>query len=242
MSVVVLTRDEEHNLPRSLTSLPRGVSILVLDAGSRDHTLDHARSAGATVIERPWTNFVDARRFALAQVTTEWTLMLDADEALDDRLRDAIGAAGDTIDGYTIRRTTYFCGKPLRMWRGERLLRLFRTDGARVEARPTAGGSAALHERVLCDGRIGELPGTLLHYSYPDLNSYRTKFALYTAIEASGITGSLKLALGASLLTPMRAMLYVLRRNAWLDGPRGWYIALASACYPAAVAWKALLR
>lgn len=237
---MILTRDEEHNLPRALTSLPRGMAIFVLDALSRDRTLDHARAAGATIVQRPWSNFVDARRFALAQVTTPWILILDADEALDDRLRDAIGAASDEANGYMVRRTTYFCGKILRMWRDEPLLRLFRTDRARIEAYPTVGGSAALHERVLCDGRVAQLAGTLLHYSYPDMLTYRTKFARYTAIEAGGVRGSLRKALGASALVPIRGMLYLLRQNAWLDGPRGWYVAIASACYPAAVAWKAL--
>src|SRR5215469_15972869 len=111
ITAVILTRDEERNLPRALTSLPKGMRVMVLDALSRDHTVQFARGAGADVVQREWTDFVDARQFALSQVKTPWALMLDADEALDDVLREAIVHAGDDVDGYRVRRTTYFCGK-----------------------------------------------------------------------------------------------------------------------------------
>ncbi len=100
-------------------------------------------AAGARIVEREWTDFVDARRFALSQVETPWALMIDADEALDDVLRDAILRAPEDVDGYRVSRTTYFCGKPMRIWRNEPLLRLFRTDRAKLEAHPAAGGRCA---------------------------------------------------------------------------------------------------
>ncbi len=238
ITAVVLTRDEERNLPRALTSLPHGCAILVLDACSDDRTAEHARGAGARVIERPWTDFVDARRYALAQVTTPWTLMLDADEALDDVLRGAIAAADGVADAYVIRRTTYYRGKPMRMWSGEPLVRLVRTGAARVEARPASGGNAALHERLVCTGTNAELDGTLLHFSYPDAASYRSKFARYTRIEAEGRPRSLAALLREGVLLVPRFANYLLRRGALLDGPRGWTIAWYSALYPLAVAWR----
>jgi glycosyltransferase involved in cell wall biosynthesis len=238
ITAVILTRDEERNLPRAVTSLPPGVRVLVLDAESVDGTVAYARASGATVIRRAWTDFVDARRFALAQVETPWTLVLDADEALDDRLRDAIVAAPEDADGYAVRRVTYFRGKPMRLWSGERLLRLMRTARARVEPQPAAGGSSALHERYVVDGAVAELRGELLHYSYPDAASYRDRFARYTAIEAQGLAPSLPHALGESLLVVPRFANYLLRRGAVLDGPRGWFVAWHSALYPAVVRWK----
>ncbi|MHB8147293.1 MAG: glycosyltransferase family 2 protein [Vulcanimicrobiaceae bacterium] len=240
MTVSILTRDEERHLPRALTSLPRGMPVLVLDAQSKDRTVEYASSAGAEVLLREWTDFVDARTYALTAVRTTWTFVLDADEALDERLREAIAQAPDDVDGYIVRRTTYFCGKPLRMWRNEPLLRLVRTGRARVVARPATGGDAALHERLICEGRIGELDGTLLHYSYPTVESYRSKFARYTAIEAAGKRASVPRALAATIVAPLRFVDYLLRRGAALDGPRGWYVAWWSAWYPAAVAWKAV--
>jgi glycosyltransferase involved in cell wall biosynthesis len=240
ITAVILTRDEERNLPRALTSLPRGMRVLVLDACSRDHTVQFARGAGAEVVQREWTDFVDARRYALAQVKTPWALMLDADEALDDVLRQAIVRAEGDVDGYRVRRTTYFCGKPMRLWRDEPLLRLFRTGSARLESKPATGADVALHERWECDGPCGDLAGTLLHYSYPDVATYRKKYERYTAIEASGSDPSIGRLFEACLTTAIRFPYFLLAKGALLDGPGGVYVAYRSATYPAAVAWKAL--
>jgi glycosyltransferase involved in cell wall biosynthesis len=232
ITALILTRDEERDLPRAITSLPHGTRILVLDARSTDDTVMYARGAGAYVIERNWNGFADARRFGLTQITTPWTLMLDADEELDDRLRAAILAADGTVNGYRVRRTTYFRGKPMRMWSNEPLLRLVRTSSAQIEDVP-------LHEHVICDGPLRELEGTLLHYSYPDTYSYREKFARYTSIDARARAADPQRALRESALVPVR-FARNLGRGALLDGPRGWYVAWWSALYPAAVAWKAL--
>ncbi len=240
VTAFILTRDEERDLPRAITSLPRGVSILVLDARSADNTVAYARAAGARVIERDWTDFVDARRFGLGQIATPWTLMLDADEQLDDRLREAIVTAPGNADGYIVRRTTYFHGKPMRMWSGEPLLRLVRTGAARVEAQAATGGDAPLHERLVCNGDVRELDGTLLHYSYPDARTYREKFARYTAIEALAHPPSFMRSVTQGALVVPRFGDGLLRRGALRDGPRGWYVAWYSALYPAVVAWKSL--
>jgi glycosyltransferase involved in cell wall biosynthesis len=242
VTAVVLTRDEERNLPRALTSLPRGMAILVLDACSRDRTLAFARASGANVVQREWTDYVDARRYALAQVRTPWAFMLDADEALDDVLRDAVLAARGDVDGYWLLRTTYFCGKPLRLWRNERLLRLFRVGRARLIEHPAAAQAAPVHEAWSCDGPTGQLDGTLLHYSYPDLGTYRRKYDAYTSLEAATMRPSLLRAAGYTLAGFVRAAWLLLGKGALLDGPRGWYVAIRSAFYPAVAARKALFR
>lgn len=214
--------------------------VFVLDAYSRDRTVEYARAAGATVYSREWTDFVDARTFALAQVQTPWAFFLDADEALDDVLCAAVVAASGRECGYVVRRTTYFGGKPMRMWTREPLLRLVRVDAARIEASPAAGGAARLHERLVCDGETAELRGTLLHYSYPDPSAYRYRFARYTSLEAAGLRPDPIAAFGALLRAPAQFAWNLFRRGAALDGPRGWYVAWMSAWYPAVVRFKAL--
>lgn len=216
--------------------------VLVLDAFSRDHTLQFARAAGANVVQREWTGFPEARRFAAGQVTTPWTLMIDADEALDDVLRDAIVAAPDNVDGYVVRRTTYFCGRPMRIWRNEPLLRLFRTGKADLQTRPAAAPEAALHEAWVGTGRTAELRGTLLHYSYPDVATYRAKYDRYTALEAAQLAPSAPALAGAGIAGAARLLWLLFARGALLDGPRGWYVACRSAFYPAVARGKAFIR
>lgn len=214
--------------------------VLVVDARSDDRTVEFARAAGADVVERDWTDFVDARRFALSRVKTPWTLMIDADEALDDELRDAIVRAPESAEGYVVNRNTYFCGKALRMWRREPLLRLFRTEGAQVTARSAAGGGASLHERWQCAGRCAELPGTLLHFSYPDHASYHAKFERYTDLEAASMPRSFSRMAWEWLAVWPRLLALLIGRGALLDGPRGIAAAYGSARYRYVSARKAL--
>ena len=220
--------------------------MLVIDAESSDATVALARERGAQVVVRPWAGFVAARRDALARVRTPWTFMLDADEALDTTLVAALQTLRQraTTDGYAVSRTTYFCGRAIRggAWGGERPLRLFRTQRARLIAHPAAGGNADLHEAWHVPGRIERLGGTLQHYSYPTLAAYDAKFARYTALEASGVRPSALAVAAAAVQALARAPWLFVIRGGWRDGWRGAYIAAASALYPVAVRWKALRR
>jgi glycosyltransferase involved in cell wall biosynthesis len=213
--------------------------VLVIDARSDDRTVEFARAAGARVIERDWTDFSDARRYALTQVTTPWTLMIDADEALDDVLHDAILKARDDVNGYVVRRTTYFCGKPIRMWRNEPLLRLFKTHAAELEVKSAAGGGALLHERWNCAPPRAELAGTLLHFSYPDHASYREKFERYTSIEAMSLRPSFWRTVAEWLAIWPRFVRLLLLKGELLDGLRGVSAAYGSARYRYVSARKA---
>ncbi len=204
--------------------------------------MEIARAHGAEVRERDFHGFVDARRFALSQVRTEWTFMIDADEAIDAQLSQAISDAAGECNGYYVRRTTFYRGRALRMWRNELLLRLFRTKDVRIDPFPSAGGSAQLHERCTCDPPLGTLDGTLLHYSYPTHEAYGAKYDLYTSIEAQGIKPSrARAAIEVAGAVP-RFLWYLFGRGAVADGIDGARVAWSSAFYPAAVRLKALRR
>jgi hypothetical protein len=238
--------NEAANLPRLLASLPAGIRALVVDAGSTDRTVSIAREFGAEIAIREWEGFVATRRWAHARVTTPWTLMLDADERLDAEARDAIVRVepNPAIDGYVLRRTTWFCGRPIRGmgWGDERLLRLFRTDRVRLVARPVAGGTGQVHERweLATGGGAGTLHGILEHDSYPTLASYARKFARYTTLEARGLPPSLRRLIEVTPRALFRAGWLLFGRDGWRDGWRGAFVAVASAGYPVVVAWKAL--
>jgi glycosyltransferase involved in cell wall biosynthesis len=224
-----------------LTRLPPGAHVFVLDAESADDTVAVARAHGAQVETRPWTGFVAARRYALGRVRSPWALMLDADELIDEELRTAIVTARGDVAGYLLRRVTMLCGKPVRAagWSNERLLRLFRTDRARVAVNEAG---ADLHERWIVDGRLGDLPGAIVHDSYPTLASYRAKFERYTTVEAEALRGSRGAYLRALATMPLRCAWSLLRYGGWRDGWRGFFVAWESARYRVVVQAKALRR
>ena len=240
ITFVVLARDESRRIGGALASVLPESRRFVLDAESVDATVDVAREYDADVERRPWTNFVDARRYALSRVTTPWTFMLDADERLDERLRRAILAAPDDVAGYACVRRNRFCGRVMTAggWGNEIVLRLVRTASATVEGR----GGGTLHERLVVREEVAELDGGLDHDSYPTIAAYVQKFVRYTGIEAGEAHLGLPRLLMAVPTAVLRAGWLIVGRRAYRDGWRGMFIAVASAAYPLIVTARAWLR
>ncbi len=110
VSLTMIVRDEEANLPRCLASA-EGLfdEIIVADTGSSDRTREIARSFGARVFDVTWADdFAAARNAALERASGDYAFWLDADESLDPneretlRLRlDGLQPGGDSF--YTTR-------------------------------------------------------------------------------------------------------------------------------------------
>lgn len=212
----------------------------MVDAHSTDRTATIARDLGAAVVEREWKGFLDARLFALGQVRTAWTLMLDADEALDEQLKAEICAVdAEGMAGFILKRATFFCGRILRQWSAEKFLRLFVTGRVTLVSHPVTGGAdVQIHERWTTTGPVRELPGLLLHYSYPTVASYRSKFEAYTSLEAQSRhpkTGRIRT---VGVMAALRFFHATFFRGGLRDGWRGLYVAFWSAMYPVVVARK----
>jgi tetratricopeptide (TPR) repeat protein len=99
----------------------RGVvdQIVIADTGCTDNTCEIAREFNATVISCPWENhFANARNVALKPITTDWVLVLDADEELDKdakkRIPGLLHAAN--VGGYVTPIRNYVPNKFTRAW------------------------------------------------------------------------------------------------------------------------------
>lgn len=84
LSACLMVKDEEKNLERCLRSIQGVVDeIVVVDTGSKDRTIEIARSFGAVIYERPWENdFSKHRNQTIDYATGEWVFIIDADEEL----------------------------------------------------------------------------------------------------------------------------------------------------------------
>lgn len=85
ISVCMMVKNEEKNLPRALDSVKDWVDeIIVVDTGSTDRTVEIAESYGAQIYHHPWENdFSKHRNQSISYATSDWLLILDADEELD---------------------------------------------------------------------------------------------------------------------------------------------------------------
>ena len=93
ISILILTKNEERDLPAALDSVSWSDDIHVFDSGSTDDTLTIAARAGATVHHRPFDDYATHRNAALTTIPFRPPLglfLLDADERPTRRLsRDA---------------------------------------------------------------------------------------------------------------------------------------------------------
>ena len=80
----MIVRNESATLKRCLDSIRTMVdSLIVVDTGSTDNTVQIALAAGAKVACFPWIDdFAAARNIALAMTNADWNVILDADESI----------------------------------------------------------------------------------------------------------------------------------------------------------------
>jgi glycosyltransferase involved in cell wall biosynthesis len=84
LSVCMIVKDEEDNLPGLLASI-KGLAdeLVIVDTGSKDATVDVAGRSGAKVYHFPWCDdFSAARNESLCHATKDFILWLDADDEL----------------------------------------------------------------------------------------------------------------------------------------------------------------
>lgn len=170
ISAVVLTKNEENNLKRCLSSLCWCDEIILIDDFSSDNTLKIAEEYKTKVFQRNLEgNFSDQRNFGLKKAAGEWVLFVDADEEVPKRLKQEIIKATQNakgINGFYLKRKDYFLGKWLGF--GEtarvRLLRL---------GRKGAGEWQGKVDEVWEIGGIKKtLKTPLLHYPHPNLTQF----------------------------------------------------------------------
>lgn len=183
ITAVVLTRNEARHITACLASLTWAGECLVVDAKSRDATVDLARAAGARVLSHPFRDFADQRNVAISAVTTPWVLFVDADERVSPDLAAEICrtvAGPEAVAGYWIPRRNYILGRWMEHtgWSPDYQLRLFRRDRARYDP------ERVVHETVLLDGPARRLREPLIHWNYETWRQFFAKQFQYSCLEA----------------------------------------------------------
>ena len=158
LAVIILTKDEERNLPDCLASLVRlDAEVWVVNSGSTDRTVALAEAAGCRVTAHPFENYAAQRNWAFDNlpIRAPWTLCLDADERLTFEIVDEIRCLllnAPASNGYMMKKRTIFMGRWLR-YGGQYPsyhLRLFRTGLGHCEDR-------LYDQHFIVDGPVGQL-------------------------------------------------------------------------------------
>jgi len=239
LSLIVITKNEEHCIARCLRSI-NADEIIVVDSGSVDQTVEIARASGArVVVTSDWPGYGPQKSRALELARGDWVLSLDADEWIEpefgDKIRSAINAP-DAPAAYQMLRRSSFCGRAVRFggWSSDYIVRLFQRGRARFS-------DDLVHEGLIVDGRIKRIDVTVEHDSIESWADAQDKIDRYSQAAAQQMFGRGRRATAfAAPLHGLAAFLkvYVLRLG-FLDGATGWGVAQYSRQYSAAK-WQRL--
>lgn len=229
LSVIVITKNEAHNIEACLQSVLFADHIVVLDSGSTDGTRDLARKLGAEVSENlDWKGFGVQKNRALALARSDWVLSIDADErvtpALQAEIRAAMANPGHAV--YSFPRLSSYCGQYMRHsgWYPDRVTRLFKRNAATFS-------SELVHERVITSSPVGRFEAPLLHESFQNFEAVLDKANRYSSAGAQillekGRTASVGKAIAHGFWAFFRT--YIFRRG-FLDGRMGLVLAISNA-------------
>jgi glycosyltransferase involved in cell wall biosynthesis len=156
---VILTRDEEANIERSLASLAWARDVVLIDSFSTDGTVGIARRfPNVRVFQREIDSLAGQSNYGITQARTPWVLLLDADYFLPPAFADELRAL-DPPRGVTAYRGAFTYavnGRPLRASLYPPRIVLLHRDHASV----WQDGHA---HRVLAGGETGELRTRIIH-------------------------------------------------------------------------------
>lgn len=257
ISILILTKNEEQDLPGCLASVSWSDDIHVFDSFSDDKTVAIAENAGATITQRVFDNWSAHQNWGLANIKFKhpWVLYIDADERVSDSLYLAIKNlkldTNSEVVAYEIRRRDF-------AWNGKWLkysqmspfyLRLFRPNKMRYER--------LVNPVSIPDGVVDKVEGFLDHYpfskgfkfwiqrhlSYADMEALTrvkdlekgTSFSLKKALFSSDFTEKRYHQKGIFYKMPGRPLIkwfyMVIIRRAFLDGSAGITYATLQSIY-----------
>lgn len=186
VTAVILTKNEEINLPECLESL-KGFAkrILIIDSGSTDSTLEVAKNYGADVLNHSFENYARQFNWGLdnGNITTRWTLRLDADERLTPKLCEELDQltrkhSFDDVNGIIMEAWLYFMGRKMKHGcHNKRKLMLFKTGIGRIEDRRMD------EHTVLSRGTSVCAKNRFIHYDFKNMTHWINKMNWYATRE-----------------------------------------------------------
>lgn len=184
---IILTFNSERSIGLVVESCREIAGrIVVVDSYSSDNTVSIAKQLGCDVVQHEFGNYSKQRNWAQKYVDaapSDWLLHLDSDEVVSSELAKSIAAVtsgpASDVDGYLIRRISYFLGKPIRFgqinpsWH----LRLYRADKGFCEDRE-------YDQHYVVNGPTRRLKGILLDLQMVTIEQWIASHNKWSSAEA----------------------------------------------------------
>ena len=192
ISILILTKNEEQNLPGCLASVSWSDDIHVYDSHSSDRTVEIAEAAGARVTRRPagalggiffGGNEAEHKNWGIHYIPFKhpWVFHLDADERvtpeLAANLQRAAATPGDKV-AFRVQRRDFAWGCWLKHVQVSPFyLRLFRPEKMRY--------ARLINPVSTPDGPVGDVSGYLNHFPFSHgVSHWLERHNAYSTLEA----------------------------------------------------------
>ncbi|OAI49819.1 hypothetical protein AYO43_00125 [Nitrospira sp. SCGC AG-212-E16] len=184
VSILILTLNEEKNMPACLASVSQFDDVVVLDSHSTDRTVSLAEEHGARVFQRKFDNWAAHQNWALQRIIFKypWVFYLDADERMTPELVQEICEIAEDPKKSEV---AFYCGRR-NMFMGKwikhamppgNIMRFFKPPFIRFER--------LVNPTPVIDGPHGYLHGQLLHFNFSKgLSEWIEKHNKYSLMEA----------------------------------------------------------
>ena len=189
ITAVVLTYNEEKNLPACLESLAGFCPVFVLDSGSNDNTLGIAEQFEAKTFHHDFTNHSEHWSWALDNLPfeSEWMIALDADYVVSPELKQKIlidiASMPKNVNGIYVKYRYTFGGSQIRFGgtRHDRL-QIIRLGHAKLDS------SDLVDNRFVVDGQTIHWDQYIYESNYYDQDisiwmAKQDKYAIRLAVE-----------------------------------------------------------
>lgn len=234
-SIVIICKNEADVIGSTLQSL-QGLSgdIIVYDNGSTDDTVKIVRQYPVHLYEGPWEGFGKTKARAIALATNDWILSLDADEAVDEKLKQTLQQwePENVHTVYEIAFKNFLGDTHLKFgeWGTDYHIRLFNRQKVQWDEAP-------VHENLLLPpgAVVRRLKGHILHRTMKDLEDYKRKMQHYAGLGAEKyFRQGKKAGWFKRRLSPFFTFLhYYILKLGFLDGRNGLISARMTAWYTA---------
>jgi glycosyltransferase involved in cell wall biosynthesis len=233
LSVVIITRNEEHHIVDCIQSAKLvSDNIIVVDTGSSDNTVMRAAQSGAQVFSINWEGYGASRNFGARKAKNNWILALDADERISKELALSISnlPLADAHCVYRFQRRNYLGQQEIQ----------FGTLGfetvKRIYNRKYAEWDLTLvHEKLKSNHYTikKRISGSVVHYGLKSKADYKAKAVVYAQMSAEKyfLQGKKSNLLKRFLSPAFNSVKSYIFQLGFLDGRQGLAIAKIIAYY-----------
>ena len=187
ISAIVLAKNNDNTIKKTLQSLVAFEDVVVYDNGSTDNTMNIVQEfKNVNLIEGEFKGFGWTKNRAVSFAKNDWVIIIDSDEVIDEILLNTLKTK--KLDNNTVYQLNFkafykdiqvqYCG-----WNNQKIKRMY-------NKKITSYNMNDVHEDIISDSlNIELLNGNVEHYSYHTISQFIIKADHYSTLFAQNNLG-----------------------------------------------------